>query len=146
MNEAEVQKAGAYAEQIGAQVREAQGNLDAVFAALDEAAQAYQDAGGALEAVVPGGGASLGFRRDAPRGRSIWTAFARALHDDLCKPKGTLHGQVRTGLVATGSTLVTLLVTTLGLPTDAALVVAPIAGSILGLGVTAFCKHTEEDK
>jgi hypothetical protein len=73
----------------------------------------------------------------------MWAAYAAVLHDELCKPKGTLHKQVQTGLATTGATLVTLIMTTLGLPPAAATIVAPIAGSILGLGVQAFCKNTE---
>lgn len=48
------------------------------------------------------------------------------------------------GLATSGATLVTMIITLLGLPIAAAPIVAPIAGSILGLGVKAFCKHTSE--
>ncbi len=136
----EVQAAGTLAEELGQQVREDHGDLTSVYAALERAVVEYQARGHDLESAVPGGGsAALGFRRGRPDGKSIWAAYARVLHDDLCKPKGTLHKQVKTGLATSGAAMITLIMSTLGLPSAAAIIVAPIAGSILGMGVDAFC-------
>jgi hypothetical protein len=40
--------------------------------------------------------------------------------------------------------MITLIITTLGLPGAATMIVAPIAGSILGMGIDAFCKYRSE--
>ena len=141
----EVQAAGVLAEALGKQVRENHGDLTSVYAALEKAALEYQASGQDLESAVPGvGSAALGFRRGRPDGRSLWSAYADVLHDDLCKPKGTLHKQVKAGLATSGATIITLIMTTLGLPGAAAMIVAPIAGSVLGMGIDAFCKSRSE--
>jgi hypothetical protein len=145
MDAPELQRAGTLAEALGKQVQENRGDLACVYVALEQAALEYQASGQDLESAVPGGGlAALGFRRGRPDGKSLWSAYADVLHDDLCKPKGTLHKQVKTGLATSGAAMVTLIMTTLGLPGAAAVIVAPIAGSILGMGVDAFCKSGGE--
>jgi len=142
-----IQQAGELAEKLANEVTGRAGELDAVYDALEKAAENYRQAGGSLEAIVPGASeASLGFRRGRPDGKSIWNAYAKVLRDEVCKPKGSLHKQVNVGLTMSGASLVTLIIATLGLPAAAALVVGPIAGSILGLGVKAFCKYTESSE
>jgi hypothetical protein len=141
----EVQSAGAVAEALGQQIQENHGDLACVYAALEKAALEYRASGQDLESAVPGAGsAALGFRRGRPDGKSLWSAYADVLHDDLCKPKGTLHKQVKGGLATSGAAMITLIMTTLGLSGAAAMIVAPIAGSILGMGVDAFCKFRSE--
>jgi hypothetical protein len=141
----ELQTAGALADALGKEVQENHGDLTTVYAALEKAALEYRASGQDLESAVPGvGSAALGFRRGSPDGKSLWSAYADVLHDDLCKPKGTLHKQVKAGLATSGATLIALIMTTLGLPGAAAMIVAPIAGSVLGMGVDAFCKSRTE--
>lgn len=142
MNKTELEAAGKLAEQLSREITKNDGDLGPVYSALEEAAVKFKEGGGQLESVVPGSdGAALGFRRGRPDGRSIWDAYAEVLRDEICKPRGSLHKQVHTGLATGGATLVSLIMTTLGLPVGAIAIVAPIAGSIMGLGVTAFCKH-----
>jgi len=141
----ELQTAGALAEALCKQVQDNHGDLTPVYAALEKAAVEYRASGQDLESAVPGGGsAALGFRRGNPDGKSLWSAYADVLGDDLCKPKGTLHKQVKAGLATSGAAMITLIMTTLGLPGAAAMIVAPIAGSVLGMGVDAFCKSRSD--
>jgi hypothetical protein len=141
----ELQKAGALAEALGKQVQENHGDLTSVYSALEKAALEYRASGQDLESAVPGvGSAALGFRRGKPDGHSLWSAYAEVLHDDLCKPKGTLHKQVKAGVATSGAAMITLIMSHLGLPGAAAMIVAPIAGSVLGMGVDAFCKSRSE--
>jgi len=141
MDALDVQKAGALAEALGKQIQENNGDLTSVYAALENAALDYRASGQDLGSAIPGAGLeALGFRKGRPDGKSLWSAYADVLHDDLCKPKGNLHKQVKAGLATSGAAMITLIMTTLGLPGAAAMIVAPIAGSILGLGVDAFCK------
>lgn len=146
MSTSDVQQAGDLADQLGERVRQEEGDLATIYSALEQAAISYRQAGGDLQEAVPGGSASLGFRGSRPDGKSIWSCYATVLHDELCQSEGELHKQVKSGFAASGATIVTLIISILGLPVAAALVVAPIAGSILGLGVEAFCKRTAGDK
>ncbi|HEY0579228.1 MAG TPA: hypothetical protein VGC75_00840, partial [Candidatus Nitrosocosmicus sp.] len=75
----------------------------------------------------------------------IWFAYADVLHDELCKPNGTLHKKVILEPHSTGTSIVLLIMNQLMLPPSSAMIVAPIAASILGLGVKAFCRHGGED-
>ena len=134
---------GNAADSYAEEVRAHGGDLEAVFDALERAYGDYIDAGGSPDEVIPGPAeVALGFRLRRPDGRSIWRAYADVIRQELCNPDGELHGKVGSGLQTSGATLVTLLIATLGLPLVAAPIVAPIAGSILGLGVDAFCRYT----
>jgi len=113
MDTPEVQRAGALAEALGKQVQENHGDLTSVYAALEKAALEYQASGQDLESAVSGvGSAELGFRRGRPDGKSLWSAYADVLLDDLCKPKGTLHKQVKAGLATSCAAIITLIMTT----------------------------------
>src|SRR4051812_38885143 len=126
METLEVQRAGALADVVAKRIQENQGDLSYVYAALEKAALEYRVSGQDLESAVPGvGSAALGFRKGRPDGKSLWNAYADVLHDELCKPKGTLHKQVKAGLATSGASMVTLVMTTFGLPGAAAIVVAP---------------------
>lgn len=145
MDQDQITQAGKIAEDLADQVRHSSGDLSSVYSALEEAALAYQRSGGSLQRVVPGSDeAALGFKRGRPDGKSIWKVYAEVLHDDLCDSKRELHQQVKMGLATSGATLITLIMGLLGLPATAAVIVAPIAGSILGLGIEAFCKYSVE--
>ncbi len=83
--------------------------------------------------------------RTTPDGRSIWAAYADVLHDDLCSPEGSMHKLVKSDNISNGASLVKLIMDKLKLPESSALLIAPIAASVLGLGVNAFCKHHAEN-
>jgi hypothetical protein len=133
------------AERYAAEVRAGEGDLTPVFDALERAYADYVETGGVPDEVIPGPAeVALGFRRKRPDGKTLWQTYAEVVRDELCDPKGELHGAVGTGLKTSGATLVTMLIAVLGLPLAAAPLVAPVAGSILGLGVDAFCRYSAE--
>ena len=88
----------------------------------------------------------LEHNKTTPDGRSIWFAYADVLHDDLCRPTGRMHKLIKSDDVITGASVVQLIMDKLKLPESSALLVAPIAASVLGLGINAFCLHHREDE
>jgi hypothetical protein len=81
------------------------------------------------------------FNKTSPDGRSVWIAYADALHEDLCNPRGSLHKMVKLETNLKGASVINHIMAQLNLPPSSALLISPIAASILGLGVTAFCTH-----
>ena len=81
------------------------------------------------------------FNKTNPDGRPVRIAYADALHEELCNSTGSLHKKVKSENVLSGTSLVNHIMDQLNLPPSSALLISPIAASILGLGVTAFCKH-----
>lgn len=77
----------------------------------------------------------------SPDGRSVWIAYADALHEELCNSTGSLNKMVKSESDLRGASLVNHIMDQLNLPQSSTLLISPIAASILGLGVTAFCKH-----
>jgi hypothetical protein len=133
------------AELYAADVRARDGDLTPVFDALERAYAGYIEAGGSPDEVIPGPAeVALGFRRKRPDGKTLWQTYADLIREELCDPKGELHDKVGTGLKTSGATLVTMLIAVLGLPLAAAPLIAPVAGSVLGLGVDAFCRYAAE--
>jgi hypothetical protein len=138
-------QAGHVAETLADQVRRGDGDLAPVYGALEAATLAYREAGGSLQSVIPGSAeAALGFTRGRPDGKAIWTVYAEVLYEELCDPEGELHQKVTIAVATSGAALVTLILGALGLPAVAAPIVAPVAGSILGLGVKTFCRYVAE--
>lgn len=135
----EINQAGADAEAVAQAVR-SNGTLDPVYSALEESLAAYLGSGGSVDDVIPGGGLEgLGFGRKSGTGRSLWQRYVDVLHDEVCKPGGELNQVLSAGLASSGAGLVTAIIALLGMPTEAAPVVAPIAGVMLALGLKAFC-------
>ena len=57
-----------------------------------------------------------------------------------------MHKLLESNTSVSGTSIVQLIMNKLNLPEGSALLVAPIAASVLGLGVNAFCMHHKEDK
>jgi hypothetical protein len=145
VSDAALEEAGRLAERLGSEIQSRAGDLTPAFRELEAAVRHYQQEGGAVDEIMPGSPElALGFRRGQPDGKSIWSAYADVLRDDVCRADGDLHRQLTQGAAATGASVVTLLLGALGLPLVAAPIMAPMAGSLLALGVKAFCARLGE--
>jgi hypothetical protein len=143
--DATIDEAGVLAEQIAQEIRAGAGDLSPAHRELEKQVREFVESGEPLEEILPGGDEeALGILRRRADGRSYFDAYARVVREDLCQPGGELHRKVTQGAAATGASLVTLLLTTIGLPPVAAPVNAPVAGTVLALGVKAFCAMASE--
>jgi hypothetical protein len=143
----DIQKAGELADQVSAKIKKSGGSLVPVYYKLEEILIDYRRQGIYVDLVMPAlFDVDLEHNTTNPDGRSIWFAYAEVLHDDLCWPTGSMHKLMESDDVVTGASVVQLIMDKLKLPESSALLVAPIAASVLGLGIGAFCKHHGEDK
>ena len=142
MIESDIEKAGDLAEQIASDLRKSNGNLGIVYYKIEQVLLNYRKTGRDLDLIMPGiYEVDFEYGRTYPDGRSIWSIYADVLHDDLCNPNGILHIKIKSDLNISGSSVVKLIINQLNLPQSSAMIVSPVAASILGLGVKAFCKH-----
>lgn len=147
MGTPDIQKAGELADQVSANVKKSGGSLVPVYFKLEEILIDYRKHGIDVDLVMPAlFDVDLEHNRTNPDGRSIWFAYAEVLHDDLCRPTGTIHKLIKSDNVVTGALVVQLIMEKLRLPESSALLIAPIAASVLALGVNAFCKHHNENE
>lgn len=144
-NLSDVKKAGELAEQVATKVRNSDGNLSSVYYKLEEILINYRKNDIDMDLVMPAlYEVDFEYNRTYPDGRSVWMAYADVLHDELCNPNGIIHKKVKSKDLS-GASIVELILNHLKLSSNSAMLVAPIAASILGLGVTAFCKHGKEE-
>lgn len=138
----DIQKAGELAEQVALQIQNSNGNLRTAYYKLEEILINYRQNNVDVDLVMPAiYEVDFEFSKTNPDGRSIWIAYADALHEELCSSTGNLHKMVKCKNNLKGASLVNQIMDLLNLPPSSALLISPIAASILGLGVTAFCKH-----
>ncbi|HKR73462.1 MAG TPA: hypothetical protein VJR94_05060 [Candidatus Nitrosocosmicus sp.] len=142
----DIQKAGELADQVSAIIKKSGGSLVPVYYKLEEILIDYKKQGIDVDLVMPAlFDVDLEHNKTTPDGRSIWFAYAEVLHEDLCRPTGSMHKLIKSDGVITGASVVQLIMDKLNLPESSALLVAPIAASVLGLGINAFCKHHSEN-
>lgn len=143
----DIKRAGELADQVSVTIKKSGGSLVPVYYKLEEILVDYRKQGMDVDIVMPAlFEVDLEHNRTIPDGRSVWIAYADVLHDDLCSPTGNMHKLVKSDSSINGASVVQLIMDKLNLPESSALLVAPIAASVLGLGVTAFCMHHKEDK
>ena len=142
MSFSDVEKAGELAEQAALQIQNSNGNLRTVYYKLQEILINYRKSNVDVDLIMPAiYEVDFEFNKTNPDGRSVWIAYADALHEELCNSTGSLHKKVKSENVLSGTSLVNYIMDQLNLPPSLGLLISPIAASILGLGVTAFCKH-----
>jgi hypothetical protein len=142
MSFSDVEKAGELAEQVALQIQNSNGNLRTVYYKLEEILINYRKSNVDVDLIMPAiYEVDFEFNKTNPDGRSVWIAYADALHEELCNSTGSLHKKVKSENVLSGTSLVNHIMDQLNLSPSSALLISPIAASIMGLGVTAFCKH-----
>ena len=142
----DIEKAGELADQVALQLRNSNGNLRVVYYKLEEILINYRKNNVDVDLIMPAiYEVDFEFNKTSPDGRSVWIAYADALHEELCNTNGSLHKKVKFENNIKGASLVNDIIDQLNLPPSSALLIGPIAASILGLGVTAFCKHENKN-
>ena len=138
----DIEKAGDLADQVAVQIKNSKGNLRVVYYKLEEILINYRKNNVDVDLIMPAiYEVDFEFNKTSPDGRSVWIAYADALHEDLCNPRGSLHKMVKLETNLKGASVINHIMAQLNLPPSSALLISPIAASILGLGVTAFCTH-----
>lgn len=75
----------------------------------------------------------------------FFKSYAKVVRSALCDRESDLHKQVA-GAMTTGTTsLLSVLAIALTVPTGAVIILAPIAATLLALGLDAFCKMDDPD-
>ena len=129
-----IEKAGGVAEQLAIKIRDSNGNFSVVYYKIEEILINYRKSGMDIDLVMPSiYDVDINYNHTSPDGRSIWVAYADVLHEELCNPNGVLHKKVKMDSHITGTSIVLLIINQLRLPPSSAMIVAPIAASILGL-------------
>ena len=142
----DIEKAGELADQVALQLRNSNGNLRVVYYKLEEILINYRKNNVDVDLIMPAiYEVDFEFNKTSPDGRSVWIAYADALHEELCNTNGSLHKKVKFEKNLKGASPVNHIIDQLNLPPSSALLIGPIAASILGLGVTAFCKHENKN-
>jgi hypothetical protein len=142
----DIEKAGELAEEVALQIQNSNGNLRTVYYKLEEILINFRKNNVDIDLIMPGlYEVDFEFNKTNPDGRSVWIAYADALHEELCNSKGILHKMVKSENKLRGAVLVNQIMDQLNLPPSSTLLISPIAASILGLGVTAFCKHESKN-
>jgi hypothetical protein len=140
-----IQEAAALAEDIASKVSLQGGDLGPAYQAAETIAREYEEAHGDLDQVLPATEeVGIGFSRGFPSGRVIVRAYAEALAEDVCSPKGSLHKRIKEATQISAASLIGWFLATLGLSAGAASLLAPIAGAIVALGLVAFCRVCKE--
>ena len=138
----DIEKAGDLADQVAVQIKNSKGNLRVVYYKLEEILINYRKNNVDVDLIMPAiYEVDFEFNKTSPDGRSVWIDYADALHEDLCNPRGSLHKMVKLETNLKGASVINHIMAQLNLPPSSALLISPIAASILGLGVTAFCTH-----
>ena len=138
----DIQKAGDLADEVAVQIKNSNGNLRVVYYKLEEILINYRKNNVDVDLIMPAiYEVDFEFNKTSPDGRSVWIAYADALHEDLCNPRGSLHKMVKLETNLKGASVINHIMAQLNLPPSSALLISPIAASILGLGVSAFCTH-----
>jgi hypothetical protein len=138
----EIDTAAAQAERLAEAIRSQNGSLDPVFHALDGAITAFDDAGYEPEDLLPanaepGTAFSLRERRN---GQTLWEAIVQAARDTICSKSADIKKLITPGGHAASAGLVSLIVTSLGLPIIAIPIAVAIASVILSIGLKGFCE------
>ncbi len=143
----EIERAGGLAEQLSVKIYESNGNLSFVYYKIEEIFTNYRKTGENINLIMPSlYDVDIDQNHTNRDGRSIWVAYADVLHEELCNPDGAIHRKIKSDLNTTGTSLVLFIIELLRLPRSSAMMIAPMAASILGLGVKAFCKHSSDER
>ena len=117
----------------------------AAYPELEKAVHAFEEEGYPIDAIIPqGADSTLGFSLRSADGRTFFDIYSKLIRKSLCAPGGEFNKLIKTGLHSSVGAVLTVIVTTLGIPLVALGVVIPIAVIIASTGVEAFCEMTEQ--
>jgi len=118
----DIEKAGELAEQVALQIQNSNGNLRTVYYKLEEILINYRKNSVDIDLIMPGlYEVDFEFNKTNPDGRSVWIAYADALHEELCNSNGILHKMVKSENKLRGAVLVNQIMDQLNLPQSSAL-------------------------
>jgi hypothetical protein len=119
------------------------GGVGLLWDSADTSLQQLSDRGFAPEEFLPPEERiDLGFNVPGVA-RAFYRAYIKVVRQSLCSEKGELRSQLKTALSSGVGTGITLLASALAIPAAAAILLAPVIGIMLALGVDAFCEAPE---
>jgi hypothetical protein len=135
------------ADQLASKVRRSANPESVLQKSFEDALKALDNNNIAPDAFVPatGGTERLAFARDAKGHKALLDVYLDILRDKLCTKDSELQKMTQAGIHAVTASIVTLVITTLGLSVVAFPIAVPLAAILVTTGMEAFCKWSEPD-
>lgn len=119
------------------------GGVGLLWDSADESLQHLSAAGFAPEEFLPPE-EQTGLAFNAPgMARAFYRAYIKVVRQSLCSGTGELRSQLKTALSSGVGTGIALLAAALAIPATAAVLLAPIVGIMLALGIDAICEASK---
>ncbi|HEY1936403.1 MAG TPA: hypothetical protein VGJ33_00530 [Candidatus Angelobacter sp.] len=131
----------AKADRLSAEIKLRNGDLEPAYQAFDNAIQAMERKGLALESLVPADKEfSLGFAAGNDQtGEGFWKQYKKAIRKRICNPRSPVYKKFASGGSIGAGSLIGLLLKHLGLPVEAIPIAAIVAGILSAAGLDAIC-------
>jgi hypothetical protein len=124
-----------------------QDGVASAYVELEKAIHAFEDEGYPLESIIPQGGDSgLGFSLKRADGKTFFEIYSGLIRKSLCTADGEFNKLIKSGLNSSVGAILTVIVTSLGIPIVALGIMIPIAVIIATTGIDTFCEFTKEGK
>jgi len=121
-------------------------SFEPVYSALEKAVHDFERKGFPLESIIPQGQeARLGFSLKRADGRTFSQIYLSMIRDRLCSDGGEFQKLIKSGLSSSVSAILTVIVSSLGIPFAALGIMIPIAVIISNTGLDAFCELTKKE-
>jgi hypothetical protein len=119
------------------------GDFERLWNAADDSLHELADAGYAPEEFLPfDDQVGLGFAVPGAA-RAFYRVYIKNVRRSLCTEKGELRAQLKSALSSGAGVGTMFLASVLAVPAAAAVILAPIVGIMLALGVDTFCEASE---
>ena len=119
------------------------GSIDLAYHALENSLEEFESQGYPIDTIVlQDDGGALGFAkklRNTKDGKSFWAIYKELIRKRLCQKTGELNKLLKSGIHASVGSILTAIVTGLGIPVVALTIMIPIAVIIFNTGIDAFC-------
>jgi hypothetical protein len=132
---------------VAIELKKSSGNsVDPVYLTLEKAIHDFESDGFPLESIIPQGeDARLGFSLKRADGKSFSQIYLGMIRDRLCSDGGEFQKLIKSGLSSSVSAILTVIVSSLGIPLAALGIMIPIAVIISNTGLDAFCEFTKQE-
>jgi hypothetical protein len=125
-------------------IRQQSGDLSPAYEAIEEAIAQFEEANYPVDELIPADSEpGLGFALQSKSGKAFWESYKKEVRKHICTRDGQLYQPARSALDSGVSGLIVYLMTTLGLPVSAIIVVVPMVSLIVSLGLDTWCKEPE---